>query len=286
MEGCELRVLITGAKGQLGQALERALYEDEVAAFGHADLDVTDAEAVHEAIAYEKPDVVIHAAAWTDTAGCEKDPGRAIEVNGHGAGNVAKACRATGASLVYISSNEVFDGEASEPYAEDAETNPVNGYGRSKLEGERQVSDTTDRHQIVRTSWLYGPGRVSFPEKILAAAREHGRLKLVTDEIASPTWTVDLAQAVSRLIRYEHWGVFHLTNEGYASRKEWAEEVLRLAMMGNVPAEEATQAEFGGPYRKPVFSALANNRAARLGITLRPWRQALLDHFRSVVRRG
>lgn len=281
-----MRILITGGKGQLGLALQRSLFEDEVIALGHDELDVTDADAVREAVLEEKPDAVIHAAAWTDTAGCEKDPGRAIEVNGHGAGNVAKACREAGAKIVYISSNEVFDGEANEPYAEDAPTGPVNEYGRSKLEGERQVTAFLDEHQIVRTSWLYGPGRVSFPEKILSAAREKGRLKLVTDEIASPTWTVDLARAIGQLLRYDLYGVFHLTNEGYASRKEWAEEVLRLALMANVPTEPATQAEFGGPYRKPRFSALANVRAAKLGITMRPWRRALLEHFRSVVRSG
>lgn len=280
-----MRVIVTGGKGQLGLALQRALFEDDVVAFGHTDLDVTDTDAVERAIRHEKPDVVIHAAAWTDTAGCEKDPGRAIEVNGHGSGNVAKACREIGALMVYVSSNEVFDGETEEPYAEDADTNPVNEYGRSKLEGERQVQAMHNRYQIVRTSWLYGPGRVSFPEKIVAAAKEKRSLKLVTDEIASPTWTVDLASAIGKLIRNDTYGIFHLTNEGYASRKEWAEEVLRLAMLAGTQTEGATQAEFGAPYRKPVFSALANNRAAKLGIRLRPWRQALLDHFKSVVRK-
>lgn len=279
-----MRVLITGGKGQLGLALRRALFEDEVIAPGHDELDVTDADAVRDVVLEEKPDVVVHAAAWTDTAGCESDPARAIEVNGHAPGNVAKACRESGARMVYISTNEVFYGETDEPYAEDAETGPVNAYGRSKLEGERQVTGVMDEVQIVRTSWLYGPGRVSFPEKILKAAREQGRLKLVTDEIASPTWTVDLARAIGRLIRYDSYGVFHLTNEGYASRKEWAEEVLRLGMLGGVPTEEATLADFGALYRKPRFSALANNRAAKLGVTLRPWRQALLEHFKSVVR--
>lgn len=281
-------IVITGGHGQLGQALQRALFEDKVEAYGHGDLDVTDAGAVRRALEYLKADVVIHTAAWTDTAGCENDQARAIEVNGHGAGNVAKACAEFGAAMVYISSNEVFDGETEVPYPEDAETNPVNAYGRSKLEGERQVKDALPRHWIVRTSWLYGPGRVSFPEKIVEAAKarqaDKTPLKLVTDEIASPTWTIDLAAAVAKLVRFETYGIFHLTNEGYCSRKEWGEQVLRLAMLGGIQTEAATLADFDAPYRKPRFSALANNRAAKLGVTLRPWRQALLEHFRSVVR--
>lgn len=279
-----MRIAITGGYGQLGLALERALYEDEVISYGHNELDVTDADAVVAAIEDCRPDAVIHTAAWTDTAGCEADPARAIEVNGHGAGNVAKACAKTGAVMLYVSSNEVFDGETEEPYAEDAPTNPVNHYGRSKLEGEKQVRDALDRHQIVRTSWLYGPGRMSFPEKIVKAARAQGRLKLVTDEVASPTWTIDLARAMSALVRTGAFGIFHLTNDGYCSRKEWAEEVLRLAVLGSIPTEPATLAEFGGPYRKPAFSALANNRAAKLGITMRHWHKALLEHFKTAVR--
>jgi dTDP-4-dehydrorhamnose reductase len=279
-----MRIAITGAQGQLGLALQRALYDDEIIPHSHEDLDITDADAVAQAIQDRRPDAVIHAAAWTDTAGCEADPARAIEVNGHGTGNVAKACARTGATMLYVSSNEVFDGETDEPYPEDAETNPVNHYGRSKLEGEKQVQAAHERHQIVRTSWLYGPGRVSFPEKIIKAAREQGRLKLVTDEIASPTWTIDLANALAALVRLEEFGVFHLTNASYCSRKEWAEEILRIARLGSIPTEPATLADFGGTTRKPPFTALANTRAAKLGITMRNWRQALLDHFKTAVR--
>lgn len=281
-------IAITGGHGQLGQALTRALFEDKVEVYGHEELDITDANNVRRSLQYLKPDVVIHAAAWTDTEGCEADPGRAIEVNGHGAGNVAKVCQELGAAMVFVSTNEVFDGEAGEPYPEDAPANPLNAYGRSKLEGERQVAAALERHQIVRTSWLYGPGRVSFPEKIIEAAKARlaagQSLPLVTDETASPTWTIDLAGGIAKLARHEVYGVFHLTNEGYCSRKEWAQEVLRLARMGSLQTEDVTLASFGAPYKKPVFSALANTRAAKLGITLRPWRQALLDHFRSVVR--
>ncbi len=275
-----MRVLITGGRGQLGRALQAALRDDEVFAPGHSELDVTDGDALQRTFKEQRPDVVIHAAAWTDTAACERDPARALAVNGEGSRLVAEACQQHGAAMVYVSSNEVFDGEKREPYGEDDEPNPINEYGRSKLEGERHVRAVFDRHYIVRTSWLYGPGRDSFPEKIVPRAREQGRLRLVTDEIASPTWTVDLAQAIAKLIGRPAYGVYHLTNGGYCSRMEWAQEVLRLAGLADIALTPSTQEEFGLPYRKPAFTALANTNAARLGIRLRPWQEALADHFR------
>ncbi len=275
-----MRVLITGGQGQLGRALQSALRDDEVEAPGHAELDVTDGAQVRKALARFRPDAVIHAAAWTDTVGCEQDPARAILVNGEAAAIVADACRDIDAAMVYVSTNEVFDGEKATPYSEDDAPNPINAYGRSKLAGEERAREALERFCIVRTSWLYGPGRDSFPEKILAAARERRTLRLVTDEIASPTWTVDLAGAIARLVHEGATGVFHLTNEGSCCRKEWAEDVLRLVGLNDTPVEPTTQSEYGAPFRKPPFSALANVNAARLGITLRPWRQALADHVR------
>ncbi len=281
-----MRILISGGNGQLGRALVRALAGDDVVALGHGELDITDAGAVKRALAEARPEVLIHTAAWTDTAGCERDPERALLVNGRGAGIVAEACREAGAAMVYVSSNEVFDGEKGAPYDEDDATNAVNAYAASKLEGERQVTAALEAHYIVRTSWLYGPGRVSFPEKILQAARRDGKLRAVTDEIASPTWTVDLAEAIGKLIRQPAYGVYHFSNGGWCSRLEWTLEILRLAGMSAVPVEPATMAEFDLPYRKPAFTAIANNNGARLGIMLRPWQEALADHFRAGASTG
>jgi dTDP-4-dehydrorhamnose reductase len=274
------RILITGAAGQLGRSLQEALTGREVIALAHADLDITDREAVIASVADKHPDTVINAAAWTDTVGCEKDPQRADSANGLAPGYIAEACSRVGATLVHISSNEVFDGEKGSAYTESDAPNPINEYGRSKLVGEEAVAANLDRHQIVRTSWLYGPGRVSFPEKILERARADGRLRLVTDEIASPTWTQDLAQAIVRLLTHAEYGVFHLVNEGECSRKTWAEETLRQCGL-SVPIEETTQVEFNLPFRKPVLSTLANTRAAALGVTLKRWDEALAEHLRA-----
>ena len=277
-----MRVLITGANGQLGRALQQCLHAHEVTALGHPDLDITDAAAVGKAIISARPEIVIHAAAWTDTAGCERDPSRALLVNGQGTRNIAEVCREAGAALLYVSSNEVFDGEKGAPYDEDDAPNPINAYGRSKLAGEVAVHETLGQHYIVRTSWVYGPGRVSFPEKILSAAAEQQKIRAVTDEIASPTWTNNLAEAITLLIQTNEFGVYHLAGEGECSRKEWAAEVLRLANV-DVAVEATTQAAFELPVRKPVRSTLANNRGAALRVALRPWRDALADHMRLVA---
>lgn len=262
-------------------ALQTEFVSQDVVALGHDDLDVTDAAAVLKAIGDAGPDVVVHSAAWTDTTGCENDRERAMRENAGGAGNVAEACAKAGAAMVHVSTNEVFDGEKGAAYDEDDEPHAINVYGESKLEGERRVAAALAERYIVRTSWVYGPGRVSFPDKILANAREHGKLRLVTDETASPTWTRDLASAIAKLIETRAYGTYHLAGAGECSRKEWAEEVLRLAGT-EVPVEAATQAEFGLPFRKPVRSTLANNRAAKLGIALRPWQEALRDHMQEM----
>ena len=276
-----MRVLITGGQGQLGRAVQAALAGHDVSAPGHAELDVTDAGKVQEAVRGFRPEVVMHLAAWTDTAGCEADPARALQVNGEGTRIVAEAGVRAGAAMLYVSTNEVFDGGKAEPYHEEDEPNPINSYGRSKLKGERHVQSLLERYYVVRTSWLYGPGRVSFPEKIVQAARERGQLRLVTDEVASPTWTLDLAGAVVRLIQKPAWGVYHLSNSEYCSRLEWAAEILRLSGLEGIPVEPITQREFGAPYRKAAFSALANVRGAHLGIELRPWQEALAEHLQT-----
>jgi dTDP-4-dehydrorhamnose reductase len=201
-------------------------------------------------------------------------------VNGEGTRHVAAACAQVAATMLYVSTNEVFDGEKGEPYYEYDRANPINAYGKSKWDGENYVRSFLDHHyMIVRTSWLYGAGRNSFPEKIIQAALDKGALKVVTDEVASPTWASDLARGIAVIVRQPTWGIFHLTNSGYCSRLEWARETLALAGLGRIQLEPTTQVEFGAPYRKPSFSALANQTAARLGAQLRPWQDALRDYL-------
>lgn len=277
------RILITGGRGQVGRALSRLLGAAPHEAPGSDALDVTDARAVDAVIARFAPDVVVHAAALTDTARCEREPQLAHLVNASGAENVARACAAAGVRLVAVSTNEVFDGKRRTPYQEDDAPRPVNAYGESKASGERLVAAACPGALIVRTSWVYGDGGANFVAKVLAAASSGKPLRMVTDEVASPTCADDLAAAILALgASGAARGVYHLANEGEASRYEWAREIVRLSgIVAGV--ERTTTAElraggYDGP-RKPPYSVLANERARAIGITLRPWRDALASHM-------
>jgi dTDP-4-dehydrorhamnose reductase len=280
-----VRILITGAGGQLGRDLQDALRDHELVALGHSALDVVAAAAVNDALDSSKPNVVVHAAALTDTTRCEREPDLAHAVNAQGARNVAAACARLRAAMVYVSTNEVFDGAKASPYAESDQPDPVNAYGRSKLAGERLVQAVLPQHYIVRTAWLYGLGGNHFVSKMLRAA-DGGELIGVTDEVATPTWTRDLAEAIARLIETERFGVYHLTNAGQASRYDWVQEILRLAGKETVAVRPVTTAEFRASLqpgvvapKKPPFSVLANTAATALGIELRPWQDALAAYF-------
>ncbi len=282
-----MRILITGGEGQLGRALKAALLDHVVVALTHAEMDVTNGTDVLYRILGHEPDVVINCAALTDTARCEREPDMAHRINATGAANIARTCEQTERSderYLTISTNEVFDGTKGTPYVEDDEPRAVNAYGRSKLEGERLALAAEPTATIVRTSWLYGDGGNNFVQKVCTAARAGRPLRFVTDEIAAPTSSADLAVAIRELIeRGAPAGIYHLTNEGEASRYEWADEILRLDGMSDVPLEPVTTTElrtsgYEGP-AKPPYSVLANTRAAALGIRLRPWREALAAYF-------
>lgn len=277
-----MRILITGGAGQLGRALKHALAHEDVVPLTRAELDVSDSVAVLAALRDAAPAIVVHCAALTDTAACERDPAMAEAVNAVGTANVARVCAQQDRWLIVVSTNEVFDGSSSEPYAEDAPPGPVNAYGRSKLRGEELATAMQADTVIIRTSWLYGDG-LNFVNKVIDAAKAGQPLRFVTDEVANPTSCHDLADGIRGLIdRNAAPGVYHLVNEGSASRYAWARAILDEAGL-DVPLEPATTADlraagYTGP-EKPAFSALANTRAAAMGVRLRPWQEALSAHF-------
>jgi dTDP-4-dehydrorhamnose reductase len=277
-----MKILITGAGGQLGRSLQ-AVEGHALVPMAYAQLDVTSLGACIDALEAHRPSAVIHCAAMTDTTRCEKEPSRAREVNGIGTENVAKACARVGARLIAVSTNEVFDGAKGTPYSEEDAPHPLNAYAHSKLDGEALATARHVDTLVVRTSWLYGRGYVNFAEKVLSAAGGGRPLSFVTDEVAAPTATDDLAQAIVGLVEREASpGIYHLANEGEASRYEWATEVLKLAgieaRVAPVTTDELRARGYEGP-RKPAFSVLANTRAAALGIRMRDWRAALADYF-------
>jgi dTDP-4-dehydrorhamnose reductase len=276
-----MRIFITGCKGQLGRALYAALGEHRLTGCDLPELDITDRSAIGAAIAAFGPDVVIHAAAWTDVDGCAREPERAYRVNALGTQNVALACAACDAAMVYVSTNEVFDGTATKPYREWDPPHPANPYARSKAAGEWFVRHLLSRFYVARTAWLYASGGRNFPHRIVQLADERGTLRVVTDEVGNPTYTPDLATAIAALVQTGAYGVYHLTNAGYCSRYDFASEILRVSGREHVPIEPITLDDFQRASTPPRFAPLANIAAAALDIELRPWQEALEEFLKS-----
>jgi dTDP-4-dehydrorhamnose reductase len=270
-----VRVLITGAGGQLGRALVAAFAGDDVAACDRSALDVGDRDRVLQVVGAVAPDAVVHAAAWTDVDGCEGDPDRAFRVNALGTRHVVEAARLVGARVCYVSTDYVFDGRAGRPYTEWDPPNPRSVYGRSKLGGEAEVGpgDT-----VVRTSWLCGREGRNFVKTVLGRARAGGELRVVDDQHGSPTFADDLAAAVRGLVVGRRPGLFHVTNQGVVSWYGLAREVVAAAGLDPSVVQPITTAELDPPRPapRPPFSVLDNAALRLSGLPLLPdWRESL-----------
>lgn len=275
-----MRIFITGFSGQLGQALATALADETLYGPDHRALDITDLAATKRAITDFAPDIVIHAAALTRVDECALHPEQAYRVNALGTRNVALACQAAGATLAYISTNEVFNGFKTEPYWEYDLPDPINAYGRSKLAGEWFTQTLLQRFYIIRTAWLYSRSGANFLHKILRLADERGALQVVTDEVSSPTYAPDLAQAIAQLIRTGCYGIYHLVNEGACSRFALARRALELTGRQHVTIQPISRFQYRRPSTPPAYTALRNFAGAELGIRLRPWEEALSDFLK------
>lgn len=271
-----MRAVVTGADGMLAHAVRRTLEErgHEVVALERAELDVTQPRDVEEALQRARPHAVVQCAAYTDVDGAESDEDSATLVNAGAAGFVARACRRVGARFVYPSTDYVFDGSASRPYGPLDEPAPVNAYGRSKLRGEAAAQLAGD-WLVVRTSWLYGAGGRNFVASILERARQGERLEVVADQRGAPTWTMDLASAMTTLLeRAATPGIYHVTNRGEATWHELAAEAVRLAGV-NVEVEQTTSAALPRPARRPAYSVLDTSDTERVTGPLPRWTDAL-----------
>lgn len=285
----ERRVAVTGAGGRLGRAVLTALAEA-----GHAalpwrrpayDLDGSDPALLVER---DRPELVIHTAAWTDVDGAARDPETAQRRNATAIGQLAAACAADGVGLVVVSTNEVFDGTRADGhgYREDDATAAANPYGASKLAGEHAARAAFGQRPglwIVRTAWLYGPPGNDFPTKIIAASDRDpdAALPVVADETGSPTFTVDLARAVVALVDATDGGTYHVVNSGHATRYEWAAAVLERCRPGR-RLRPISQRDFVRASTPPAWGVLDTSRAAGAGITLRDWRDALEDYLPAI----
>jgi dTDP-4-dehydrorhamnose reductase len=280
-----MRIFLTGARGRLGGTLHKLLEQrgHELLAIDIEELDITDFAATRRMVIEFAPDIVLHPAAWTDVDGCARDPERAVLVNGYGSQNVALAAYNVNAPILYISSNEVFDGNARRPYYEYDATNPINPYGYSKWVGEQAVMRVNPRHYIVRFSWLFAHGGKNFIQAILNAAKAGKNIRVVTDEVAHPTYNDDLAAAIVQLIDTGRYGIYHLVNEGACSRYDFARYVLDQSGFSDTPIERITRHQWQRASMPPIYTPLANLAAKQLGITLRHWHDAV-DAFLEIER--
>ncbi len=279
-----MRIIILGGRGQLGRELARVLGDQhDVLVLDLPECDIT-RRAEIDRVASHSPDLLIHCAAMTDVDGCARDPQAAFRANALGTHNAALAAQRANAGLLYISTNEVFDGTKDAPYFEWDTPHAINPYGASKLAGEKYVQMLLKRFYIVRTAWLYAAGRQNFITRVIARAKEQSALAYVDDEIGNPTYVPDLARAIGELIETDHFGIYHLVGEGVASRYDWAARILQLAGLRHISLARAKLAEFKRASTPPRNGALANFVAAHtLGIKLRNWEEALDEYFTALT---
>jgi dTDP-4-dehydrorhamnose reductase len=279
-----MRVLITGGEGQLAADLRAALAGHQIEAPGRAELDITDIGLLTRSIESFKPEIVVNTAAYHDVDRCETEPEQAFLVNAAAPQRLAALCKRVDAKLVHFSTDYVFDGTSSTPYAESDLANPVNVYGTSKLAGEQAVRCTYANHLIVRTTGLYGwkgtgRERGNFPETMIRLGQERGVVTVVSDQVLTPSFTVDVAGVTRKLIELNATGTVHVTNGGSCSWFEFAREVFRLQ---DLPArlEPIEQKQRASAARRPAHSVLAHRALERLGIEEpRPWRDALAAYM-------
>ncbi|MBN1355019.1 dTDP-4-dehydrorhamnose reductase [bacterium] len=272
-----MKYLVTGASGMLGRDLVSCLSETgSVDAVDIEDFDITDLAACMREIRDRRPETVIHAAAFTQVDRCETDIELAMKTNGEGAGNIARACHFVGASMVFFSTDYVFNGQSDRPYTESDRPDPVSVYGQSKLEGETEVvSMLPEDHLIIRTAWLFGEYGKNFVDTLIGLARSRGEVRVVDDQHGCPTYTRDLARATRQLIQNGIRGIVNVTNSGSTTWFGFASHFLsRMQLPARVIP--VSTSEYVLPARRPAFSVLAPDKFNRIAGTPMPrWTDAV-----------
>lgn len=277
-----MKILVTGAGGMLGSDVVRAgeHWNHEMVALARPDLDVCDGQAVMEAVREAAPNAVINCAAYTDVDRAEADGAAALSVNADGARNVALAAADVGACVAYPSTDYVFDGLKGAAYVESDQANPQSMYGHTKLAGEVATAETTPRHFVVRTSWLFGVDGTNFVETMLRLAADHGEVVVVRDQVSCPTYTAHLADALIRIVDTAAYGIHHIAGAGECSRYEFAAEIFAQAGV-DVRLMSCTTEEFPRPARRAPYSALATQRPD--AIRLPEWQVGVAGYLQEMV---
>lgn len=280
-----MKIAIIGADGQLGTDLCKVIDKSERIPLTIADINITNLLACDKIIQKFKPDVVINTAAYHRVDDCEDNDVEAYRINAYGVKNLAIACRNNHSSLLHVSTDYVFDGEKKFPYTEEDVPKPKTAYGISKLAGEFFVRYILDRHFIIRTSGLYGvagclgKGGGNFVENMIKIAKTGQNIKVVTDEIITPTYTMHLARKIHQLIRTKHYGLYHMTNNGQCSWWEYAVKIFGLLKI-DVKVDKTTASEFKTKANRPKYSVLENKNLKSLGMDDMPqWEDGLRDYL-------
>jgi dTDP-4-dehydrorhamnose reductase len=283
-----MKILITGSNGMLGTDFVDLLKSRkasldpnlEFIEAPHEVLDITHEDTVSDFISTRAPDIIVNCAAFTNVDKCETESEAAFKVNSSGPKYLATAAKECGARLIHISTDFVFDGNGDRPYIEKDQTNPLSEYGRTKLEGERNIRSHCNSYLIVRTSWLFGHNGINFAAKMLELAEHNKELSIVTDEIGSPTYTPDLAGALWTLIKQESEGVINVSNDGSCSRYEWAEYIFE--MMGcKIKINPIKSSEYKRPAKVPLNSTLNCQKFTTItGMRMRPWQEAVESYLK------
>ncbi|HSO26394.1 MAG TPA: dTDP-4-dehydrorhamnose reductase [Methanobacteriaceae archaeon] len=278
-----MKVLIIGSEGMLGHDLVDILSaENEISTTTIDTLDITDINKTIETVKSFNPDVVVHAAAFTDVDGSETNEDLAYKVNVIGTRNVAVACNEVDAALVYICTDYVFDGTKGTPYQEYDQTNPLGVYGKTKYLGEVYIRDILNKFYIVRTSWLYGFHGPNFITTMLKLAGKMDSISVVADQIGSPTYTVDLATSIAELVKKPAYGIYHITNSDHCSWYEYAQEIFEIAGI-DIEVNPVSTEEFGSPAPRPKYSVLENYNWKMEGFPkIRSYKDALREYMDSL----
>ena len=285
------KILVIGAKGMLGRDLVETLRssfpKDEITGWDLEEIDIQEERDTITRIRNLEPGVIVHLAAYTDVDGCELNEKKAFAVNAEGTKHVALGAATCGAKVVTLSTDYVFDGKKGSPYLEEDPPNPLNVYGRSKWKGEQYVQELVKDALIVRTQWLYGKHGKNFVASILRQAREKDVLSVVNDQVGSPTYTLDLSQAIALLIEGKARGIFHVANSDSCTWYHYARTILKLSGIEGVKVVPISSKELAYPAVRPAYSVLDTEKLKReTGLTLRPWAEALKDYLSSDSERA
>ena len=280
-----MKILITGANGLLGHELSSILKGHTLILLSHSQLDISDPESVNKQIDSSSPDIIINSAAYTQVDACETNYDLAFKSNAIGPKNLAIKCKQLGIPLIHISTDYVFEGneKKNSPLVEDDKLGPKTVYGKTKLEGEKMVQENCQKYFILRTAWLYGEGK-NFVKTMLSLSKKNKELRVVNDQIGSPTYAKDLAKAIKEIIekKSDKYGIYHVTNKGEVSWYEFAKKIFEIKNI-EIKVNPCTSEEFPRPAPRPHYSVLSNQKWIDAGFTpMRDYEEALNEYLNSL----